>query len=112
MRAERAELDKLRDTWLEKFRREQVVLENGLQFFGQHLSRVSEELRVAQRGLQAVAESATEAQPTLPFAVPAATAPIAEKPEPQILTLKDIQQRLHDLRQTQRLSEKWRFAVA
>ena len=102
LRAERAELDKLRDTWLEKFRREQVVLENGLQFFGQHLSRVSEELRVAQRGLQAVAASATEAQPTLPFAVPAATAPIAEKPEPQILTLKDIQQRLHELRQTQR----------
>ena len=102
MRAERAELDKLRETWLEKFRREQVVLENGLQFFGQHLSRVSEELRVAQRGLQAVAESATEAQPTLPFAVPAAAAPMAEKPEPAILTLKDIQQRLHDLRQTQR----------
>ena len=102
LRAERAELDKLRDTWLEKFRREQVVLENGLQFFGQHLSRVSEELRVAQRGLQAVAESATEAQPTLPFAALASTAPIAEKPEPQILTLKDIQQRLHELRQTQR----------
>jgi hypothetical protein len=100
MRAERAEFDKLRDTWLEKFRREHVVLENGLQFFGQHLSRVSEELRVAQHGLQAVAESATEAQPTLPFAAPAATAPIAEKPEPPMLTLKDIQQWLQDLRQT------------
>lgn len=56
--AERAELEKLRDTWVKKFRREQVVLENGLQFFGQHLSRVSDELRVAQRGLQAVPESA------------------------------------------------------
>ena len=100
VRAERAELDKLRETWLEKFRREQVVLENGLQFFGQHLSRVSDELRVAQRGLQAVAESATQAQPALPYATPPAAAPIAEKPEPAILTLKDFQQRLHDLRQT------------
>ncbi len=101
MRAERAELDKLRETWLEKFRREQVVLENGLQFFGQHLSRVSDELRVAQRGLQAVAESATEAHPALPFAAPAA-APVEETPEPVVLSLQDIQQRLHDLRQTQR----------
>ena len=99
LRAERAELDKLRETWLEKFRREQVVLENGLQFFGQHLSRVSEELRVAQRGLQAVAESATEAHPTLPLATLVA-APIVEAPPPPVLTLQDIQQRLHDLRQT------------
>ncbi len=103
MRAERAELDKLRETWLEKFRREQVVLENGLQFFGQHLSRLSEELRAAQRGLQAVAESATEAHPTLPFATPVA-APIVEAPAPPVLTLQDIQQRLQDLPQTQRFA--------
>ncbi len=99
MRAERAELDKLRETWLEKFRREQVVLENGLQFFGQHLSRVSEELRVAQRGLQAVAESATEVHPTMPFVTPAA-ALIEVTPEPVILSLQDIQERLKHLKRT------------
>jgi DNA repair exonuclease SbcCD ATPase subunit len=103
MRAERAELDKLRETWLEKFRREQVVLENGLQFFGQHLSRVSEELRIAQRGLQAVTESATDAHPTLPFTIPTPEpAPIIESPPTAVLSLKKIQERLHELRKPQR----------
>ena len=102
MRAERAELDKLRDTWLEKFRREQVVLENGLQFFGQHLSRVSEDLRVAQRGLQAVAESATEVHPVMPFAIPATATQIPETPPPPVLSLQEIHERLTHLRQTQR----------
>ncbi len=102
MRAERAELDKLRETWLEKFRREQVVLENGMQFFGQHLSRVSEDLRVAQRGLQAVAESATEVHPALPFSAPTAAAPKEEPPPPPVLSLQDIHERLALLRKTQR----------
>ncbi len=100
LRAERAELDKLRDTWLEKFRREQVVLKNGLQFFGQHLSRVSEELRVAQRGLQAVSESATEASPTLPF-TPTVSA-IESTPGPTFLSLHEIQDRLSYLKKSQR----------
>ena len=103
MRAERAELDKLRETWLEKFRREQVVLENGLQFFGQHLSRVSDELRVAQRGLQAVSQSATEAHPASSFDASAAlNDERAEIPEPPVLSLEEIHERLNQLRQPQR----------
>ena len=116
LRSERAELDKLRDTWLEKFRREQVVLENGMQFFGQHLSRVSEELRMAQRGLQAVSESATEAHPTALFvaagsvaakvvaevAVEVAVEVEAEASLPTLLSLDEIRQRLNELKQPQR----------
>lgn len=102
LRAERGELDKLRETWLEKFRREQVVLENGLQFFGQHLSRVSEELRVAQRGLQAVSVSASEAQPIEMLAEPR-LAPINTRPiEPTILSLDEIRERLSEIRKPQR----------
>lgn len=103
MRAERAEFEKLRETWLEKFRREQVVLENGMQFFGQHLSRVSDELRVAQRGLQAVSKSATEVHPTTPFEAPlTAIDEITETPEPPVLSLQEIHDRLNQLRQPRR----------
>lgn len=102
MRAERAELDKLRDTWLDKFRREQIVLENGLQFFGQHLSRVSEELQVAQRGLQAVSESATEANPTGMLAESRSAVSNQRPVEPTILSLEEIRQRLAAIRQPQR----------
>ena len=110
MRIERAELDKLRDTWLEKFRREQIVLENGLQFFGQHLSSVSEELRAAQRGLQAVSVSATEAHPTGMLSEPSLTTvntrptePI-QPTEPTILSLDEIRERLNDIRKPQRVA--------
>ncbi len=58
--AERTEFNRQRDAWTDKFRREQVVLENGLQFLDQHLSRVSDELRTAQRGLEAVTASAEQ----------------------------------------------------
>lgn len=102
MRAERAELDKLRDTWLEKFRREQVVLENELQFFGQHLSRVSEELQVGQRGLQAVSESATEANPTVMIAEAQSTTSNARPVESTVLSLEEIRERLAAIRQPRR----------
>jgi hypothetical protein len=92
----------VRETWLEKFRREQVVLENGLQFFGQHLSRVSEELRIAQRGLQAVTESAAEARPTGPLTTSALPVADEETPEPAVLSLQEIHERLTRLRQPQR----------
>ena len=102
MRAERADLDKLRETWLEKFRREQIVLENGLRFFGDHLSRVSEELRVAQRGLQAVSESATEAHPTGMHFEPSLAVASSRPVMPTILSLEEIRERLNDLKQPQR----------
>ena len=80
MQTERAELEKLRGAWTEKFRREQLVLENGMQFFEQKLSRVSDELKSAKIGLQAVSISAAstvssvptnEGRMTLPFIRPA-----------------------------------------
>lgn len=102
LRAERAELDKLRDTWVDKFRREQVVLENGLQFFGQHLSWVSDELRVAQRGLQAVSVSASEAHPAELLAEPRLTVSNTRPIEPTILSLDEIRERLNELKKPQR----------
>lgn len=102
MRAEREELDNLRETWLEKFRREQLVLENGLRFFGEHLSRVSEELRVAQRGLQAVSESATEANPTAMRADSSQTTAGPQPIMPAVLSLDEVRQRLKELKQPQR----------
>ncbi len=102
LRAERAELEKLRDTWVEKFRREQVVLENGLQFFGQHLSRVSDELRVAQRGLQAVSESAVEAHPSTQVVEPNMTGDNSRPVEPTILSLDESRKRFQLLKQSQR----------
>lgn len=102
LRAERAELDKLRDGWLEKFRREQIVLENGMQFFGQHLSRVTDELRTAQRGLQAVSDSATEATPTSLFAAPAPFVNDTRPIEPTVLSLDEIRERLAGIKKPQR----------
>ncbi len=67
--AEQTEFNRQRDAWTDKFRREQAVLENGLQFLEQHLSSVSDELRMAQRGLEAVAASAEQsARPLARFA--------------------------------------------
>ena len=102
MRTERAELDKLRDTWLDKFRREQIVLENGLRFFGDHLSRVSEELQVAQRGLQAVSESATEANPNAMFVNARQVVESSRSTTPTVLSLDEIRERLNDIRRPQR----------
>ncbi len=102
LRAERAELDKLRDAWVEKFHREQVVLENGLQFFGQHLSRVSDELRVAQRGLQAVSESAVEAHPSTRLFESSVPVVCTRSEEPTILNLEQIRERLNELKRPQR----------
>ncbi len=104
LRAERAELDKLRDTWVEKFRREQVALENGLQFFGQHLSCVGDELRVAQRGLQAVSESAVEPHPSTRLIEPSLTVVNSRSAEPTILSLEEIRERLKELKQPQRVA--------
>ena len=103
MRVERADLDKLRETWLDKFRREQIVLENGLRFFGDHLSRVSEELRVAQRGLQAVSESATEANPAGMHFESSLAADRSRPAVPTILSLEEIRERLNILKQPQRV---------
>ncbi len=110
MQSERAELEQLRESWLDKFRREQVVLENGLRFFEQHLSRVSQELHTAHRGLQAVSLSAGEASMTIPFpsstVTRSETATHAVESIPQIhseptrsMTLEDIRSKLERLRQ-------------
>lgn len=102
LRGERAELNKLRDTLLEKFRREQLVLENGVQFFGQHLSRVCEELSVAQRNLPATSVAASEASPIEMLAEANLTAINARPIEPAILSLDEIRERLNELRKPQR----------
>lgn len=102
LRAERTELDKLRDTLLEKVRREQLVLENGLQLFGQHFSRVSEELCVAQRDLQAVSVSANEASPSELFSESSLTAVNTQPMAPTILSLDEIRERLNELYKPQR----------
>ena len=108
MQAERAELEKLRDAWTDKFRREQLVLENGLQFFEQNLSRVSDELKSAKLGLQAASVSAAsavssvstnEARMTLPFIRPADKV-AATAPGP--LTLDEIRERLLELKEPER----------
>lgn len=101
LRAERAELDKLRDRWLEKFRREQIVLENGMRFFGEHLSRVSEELRTAQCGPQAASESMTETNPTEIPSDPGPTFASSRPALPTVLSLDEIRKRLNDLKQPQ-----------
>lgn len=102
LRAERAEVEKLRDTWVEKFRREQVVLENSVQFFGQHLSRVSEELSAAQRGSQAASASANEAHAAGMFAEPSLN-PVSVRPmDPKVLSLDEIRERLNEIRKPQR----------
>lgn len=100
LRAERVELDKLRDNWVEKFRREQVVLENSVQFFGQHLSRVSEELSAAQRG--SLAASANEAHAAGMIAEPSLN-PVSVRPtDPMVLSLDEIRERLNEIRKPQR----------
>ncbi len=53
MQSERAECEQLREIWAEKFRREQLVLENGLHFFEQYLSRFNQDLKSAQQNIQA-----------------------------------------------------------
>lgn len=102
IRAERAELEQLRDTWLEKFRREQGVLQHGVQFFGQHLSRVNDELRDAQRGLEATSTFANE--PTLEVASsePHSSSEISRHLDPVILSLDEIRQRLNELKHPRR----------
>lgn len=102
LRGERAELDKLRDTLLEKFRREQIVLENGVQFFGQHLSRVSEELCVAQRTLPTASVSASEVPPGEMLAEANLTAFRSRPMESTILSLDEIRERLNELKKPQR----------
>ena len=102
IRAERAELEKLRDAWLEKLRREQAVLQHGAQFFGQHLSRVSEEFREAQRGLEEVSASVL-AISSIAATASAIPAPISSRTiEPAILSLDEIRQRLNELKQPHR----------
>jgi len=101
LRAERAELDKLRETWVEKFRHEQVVLENGLQFFGQHLSRVSDELRVAQRDLQSVSESTVEADLSTLLLEPDSAVVKSRPAEPTILSLEQSGERPNELKRPQ-----------
>lgn len=123
LQTERAELEQLRESWLDKFRREQVVLENGMRFFEEHLSRVSDELRTAQRGLQAVTVSAAEATPRLPFERPSESTPSQNAPSPltleanlpttaatsesppagaALLSLEEIRDRLRQLKQPER----------
>ena len=111
MQTERAELEKLRDGWTGKFRREQVVLENGLQFFEQHLLRVSDELKSAQRGLQAVSMSAGEVSVTMPLSGPclamletpiAAKAAHAPPATSRPLNLEEIRERLLQLKTSER----------
>ncbi len=104
LRTERAELDKLRDTWVEKSRREQVALENGLQFFGKHLSRISDDLRVAQRGLQAVSEPAVDAHPSRRLIEPSMTVIDTRPEQPTILSLDEIREQLKELKQSQRVA--------
>ncbi|GDY10211.1 MAG: hypothetical protein DWI21_09975 [Planctomycetota bacterium] len=96
LRGERAELDKLRDVLLEKVRREQVVLENGFQFFGQQLSRVSEELCVAQRGLQTVSVSASKAHPSELLVEPGLTSINSQPMGPTIFSLDESRERLKE----------------
>ncbi len=118
LQAERAELDQLRETWMDKLRREQVVLESGMKFFEHHLSRVSEELRMAQNGLQAITASAAEASLPLPFqrtewpnllnaqypAAPTA-APVDAAPAPTtLLSLNEIRDRLRQLKQPEKVA--------
>lgn len=102
IRAERAELEQLRDTWLEKLRREQAVLQHGVQFFGQHLSRVSDELREAQRGLEATPTFACEPIPEATNSEPCPSAEHLLPFEPVILSLDEIRQRLNELKPPQR----------
>lgn len=118
VQAERADLERTREAWLDKFRREQVVLENGLRFFEQHLSRVSDELHTAQRGLQAVSLSAGEVRATIPFPAVSTetTAQVDGAGEPTILpfnkeaarpmTLEEVRDRLEWLRQPDQTQQR------
>ncbi len=102
VRAERAELEHLRGKWLEMLRREQTVLQHGVQFFSQHLSRVSDELREVQRGLEATSAFATEPTPEAMSSEPGSSAQVSQPFEPAILSLDEIRERLNELKQPQR----------
>lgn len=96
LRGERAELDKLRDVLLEKVRREQVVLENGFQFFGQQLSRVSEELL---RGSTRLADSfgvREQAHPSELLVEPGLTSINSQPMGPTIFSLDESRERLKE----------------
>jgi hypothetical protein len=102
VRAERAELEHLRSKWLEMLRREQAVLQYGVQFFGQHLSRVSDELREMQRGLEATSAFATEPTPEAASSEPSRSVEASQPFRPAVLSLDEIRERLNELKQPQR----------
>lgn len=102
VRAERAELEHLRGRWLEMLRREQAVLQHGVQFFGQHLSRVSDELREVQCRLEANSAFAIEPTPEAMSSEPNPSAEASRPFEPAILSLDEIRERLNELKQPQR----------
>lgn len=102
IRAERAELEQMRETWLEKLRREHAVLQHGVQFFEQHLARVSDELREAQRDLEATATFQNEPIPTIAISDSSLSNEGSQPFEPMVLSLDEIRQRLNELKQQRR----------
>ena len=102
IRAERAELEKLRATWMDKLRHEQAVLQHGEQFFAQHLSRIGEEFRQAQRSLEEVVDSAHDFGSNDAVAEFTSPAESSRPIEPMMLSLDEIRQRLNELKQPRR----------
>lgn len=102
VRTERAELEHVRGKWLEMLRREQAVLQYGVQLFGQHLSRVSDELREAQRGLETASAFASEPTAEAAISDPSPSSEASKPFEPAILSLDEIRERLNELKQPQR----------
>lgn len=121
LQTERAELEQQRDAWTEKFRREQLVLDNGLQFFEQYISRFSEEMKSAQHEIQVMPGSQSASTTTEQFA---ATIPFSQRStptksiamaveetptrashhseaEPVLLSLDEIRDRLNQIKNSQ-----------
>lgn len=118
LQTERTELEQQRAAWTEKFRREQLVLENGMQFFEQYVSRFSEEMKAAQHDIPSTPVSKTpqvsaeQFASTIPFASHSTTskpspmtvqqapayASNQQEADPVLLSLDEIRDRLNQIK--------------